>query len=225
MIVKVVGSHDDFIIFDGIKNVKVLPSTLKVAIRKKDQIEFVRDLGIPRPDQAKEPLVSIVMEYRDGKKKMLIFNTVVYLCNDDGKTIDKVIGPDWGKVNSPLQNPKSLKFKAHGEKKFFKCKHSFGPKLRRKSQYPEEEIEEKIDSVLSEAIPQISSEELEKLCGTDNLRCDPNEGFDITYDELNDPSGPWAKALNIIRDIWLSDSPDRETDVRCGTMYFEEAGS
>lgn len=46
--------------------------------------------------------------------------------------------------------------------------------------------------------------------------------FDVTLDELANPSGPWADVLTRIREIWVGDLEDRAKNVRCGTVYVSE---
>ena len=49
-----------------------------------------------------------------------------------------------------------------------------------------------------------------------------NNRFDVTLDELMNPSGHWADVLMRIKREWVGGSEERAKNIRCGTVYLSK---
>ena len=102
MIVKVQGETGNWILFDNAEKVEFNTTPRKfysieeidaVSIEEEaSQVYFVLTKPHHEAMDFENPVEAAIISFtQNHKKSVIIFNTVAYLCNDQGKTIERVI--------------------------------------------------------------------------------------------------------------------------------------
>jgi hypothetical protein len=107
MIIKVKSKGNSWVLIDNAAPIK-LDTTIH-SFTSSSQLDYVLPLGaepsvevtyvLPETSLSEasqgNPLKVCVLEYqRNGKDCAVVFNTIAYICNDHGKTVDKVLCDD-----------------------------------------------------------------------------------------------------------------------------------